>query len=312
VSTAPDTSTTTDADMDEDRESDAALFEKYRPRKFHLHSPLTLGFPIGVMILFVITGVFGPALAPYDATEIDLINRLAETGFQSNGSWDHALGTDDLGRDVLSRLLNGARLSLFIVVVIIPLSTLIGALVGLFAAWIGGWTSRLLMGLVDLQMALPGILLAVLFASIFGPSLRNVVIVLVIFLWSSQARIVRSEALALSETDFVLAARTIGSTDARIMFRHILPNLLNTIVILATLNVATVIIAEAGLSYLGVGVDQQTISWGKMISEGRDVLSIAWWLVTIPGIAIITVSLAGNLFGDWLRDALDPRLRHAR
>ena len=153
---------------------------------------------------------------------------------------------------------------------------------------------------------------AVLLATLFGPSLRNVVIVLVIFLWASKARIVRSEALALAETDFVIAARTIGAGNLRIMFRHILPNLLNTIVILATLNVATVIIAEAGLSFLGVGVSQETISWGKMISEGRGVLSIAWWLVTIPGIAIILVALAGNLFGDWLRDALDPRLRHAR
>ena len=281
-------------------------------RLWHVHSPITLLLPVGVIVAFVIAGLFGPLLAAQDPRHIDLVNRLMPPAWQGGGSWEHPLGTDDIGRDELSRLLHGARLSLFTVVVIIPLSTGFGSLAGLMAAWFGGWTSRLLMAAVDLQLAVPGLILAVLLASLFGPSLRNVVIVLVIFLWASKARIVRSEALALAETDFVTAARTIGAGDLRIMFRHILPNLLNTIVILATLNVATVIIAEAGLSFLGVGVAQETISWGKMISEGRGVLSIAWWLVTIPGVAIILVSLAGNLFGDWLRDALDPRLRHAR
>ena len=277
-----------------------------------MHSPIALALPVSVIVVFVVAGVFGPLLAPQDPTDIDLVNRLTPPAWQAEGSWAHPLGTDDLGRDELSRLLHGARLSLFTVLVIIPLSTGFGSLAGLVAAWFGGWTSRLLMAAVDLQLAIPGLILAVLLATLFGPSLRNVVIVLVIFLWASKARIVRSEALALAETDFVTAARTIGAGNLRIMFRHILPNLLNTIVILATLNVATVIIAEAGLSFLGVGVSQETISWGKMISEGRGVLSIAWWLVTIPGIAIILVALAGNLFGDWLRDALDPRLRHAR
>lgn len=277
-----------------------------------MHSPIALALPVSVIVLFVVAGVFGPLLAPHDPTDFDLVDRLTPPAWQAEGSWAHPLGTDDLGRDELSRLLHGARLSLFTVLVIIPLSTGFGSLAGLVAAWFGGWTSRLLMAAVDLQLAIPGLILAVLLATLFGPSLRNVVIVLVIFLWASKARIVRSEALALAETDFVTAARTIGAGNLRIMFRHILPNLLNTIVILATLNVATVIIAEAGLSFLGVGVSQETISWGKMISEGRGVLSIAWWLVTIPGIAIILVALAGNLFGDWLRDALDPRLRHAR
>ena len=281
-------------------------------RLWHVHSPIALALPASVIVLFVVAGVFGPLLAPQDPTDIDLVNRLTPPAWQAEGSWAHPLGTDDIGRDELSRLLHGARLSLFTVLVIIPLSTGFGSLAGLVAAWFGGWTSRLLMAAVDLQLAIPGLILAVLLATLFGPSLRNVVIVLVISLWASKARIVRSEALALAETDFVIAARTIGAGNLRIMFRHILPNLLNTIVILATLNVATVIIAEAGLSFLGVGVSQETISWGKMISEGRGVLSIAWWLVTIPGIAIILVALAGNLFGDWLRDALDPRLRHAR
>ena len=282
-----------------------------RPR-FGIHSPVSLGIPLAVGVLFVVAGLLGPWMGTPDPTELDLVGRLAPPAWQSEGSWEHPLGTDDLGRDVLSRLLHGARLSLFTVVVIIPISTVIGTSAGLLAAWFGGWVSRLLMAAVDLQLAVPGILLAVLLASLFGPSLRNVVIVLVIFLWAGKARVVRSEAIALAQTDFITAARTVGASDVRIMLRHILPNLLNTVVILATLNVSTVIIAEAGLSFLGVGVDQETISWGKMISEGRGVLSIAWWLVTIPGIAIILVALSGNLFGDWLRDALDPKLRHAR
>ena len=190
---------------------------------------------------------------------------------------------------------------------IIPIATLIGSLLGLLAGWFGGWTSRIIMALVDLQLALPAILVAVFLAAIWGPSLTNVVIVLVFALWATWARIVRGETLSLREREFVIAARTIGANDLRIMLRHILPGLINSIVILATLNVATIVIAEAGLSFLGVGVAQDTISWGAMISQGRDLLNVAWWLVTVPGIAILTVSLVINIFGDWLRDFLDPQ-----
>ena len=168
------------------------------------------------------------------------------------------------------------------------------------------------MALVDLQLALPAILVAVFLAAIWGPSLTNVVIVLVFALWATWARIVRGETLSLREREFVIAARTIGASDLRIMLRHILPGLINSIVILATLNVATIVIAEAGLSFLGVGVAQDTISWGAMISQGRDLLNVAWWLVTVPGIAILTISLVINIFGDWLRDFLDPQLRNVR
>ena len=193
---------------------------------------------------------------------------------------------------------------------VIPLATVIGSLLGLLAGWFGGWTSRVIMALVDLQLAMPAILIAVFLRAIWEPSLRNVVVVLVFALWATFARLVRGETLGLKEREFVIAARTIGATDLRIMLRHVLPSLINSIVILATLNVATVIIAEAGLSFLGVGIPQDSISWGIMISQGRDVISIAWWLVTVPGIAIIIVSLVVNVFGDWLRDFLDPTLRN--
>ncbi len=281
-------------------------------RRIRVYSPITLAIPLALLTLWLFMGVFGPWLAPHDPGAIDLDGRLTPPAWQSGGSWEHPLGTDGIGRDYLSRMLHGTRVSLFIVGTVVPLTAVIGTTTGLLSAWFGGWISRLIMGFVDIQMALPGILVLVLFASIFGPSLRNLIIVLVFFGWVGQARMVRSEALALAETDFALAALAIGATDARVMFRHILPNLLNTVVIIATLSVGSIILAEAALSFLGLGASAETISWGKMIAEGRGALSVAWWLVTIPGIAIIAVVLAGNLFGDWVRDALDPSLRHAR
>ena len=282
-----------------------------RRRRFHVRSPKTLAVTLGFLLGFVILGVVGPSITPDDPNALNLVGRLQPPVFDGGG-WDHPLGTDHLGRDTLSRLIHGARVSLVAIGLIIPLATLIGSLLGLLAGWFGGWTSRIIMGLVDLQLALPAILVAAFLAAIWGPSLTNVVIVLVFALWATWARIVRGETLGLREREFVIAARTIGASDLRIMVRHVLPSLINSIVILATLNVATVVVAEAGLSFLGVGVAQDTISWGKMISEGRDLLNIAWWLVTVPGIAIITISLVVNIFGDWLRDYLDPQLRNVR
>ena len=290
----------------------AVPLDERRRRRWRIRSPKTLVVTLAILIIFVVLGLFGSQIAPEDPYRLDLVGRLQPPFFQSEGSLDHPLGTDDLGRDTLSRLIFGARISLVAIAMIIPLATIIGSLLGLIAGWFGGWTSRIIMALVDLQLAMPGILVAVLLAAIWGPSLRNVVIVLVFALWATFARIVRGETLALREREFVIAARTIGAGDLRIMTRHILPGLVNSIVILATLNVATVIIAEAGLSFLGVGVPQDTISWGSMISQGRDLLSISWWLVTVPGIAIITVSLVVNVFGDWLRDFLDPTLRNVQ
>ena len=281
-----------------------------RRRGWRIRSPKTLGVTLTILLLFLVLGIFGPQIAPEDPFRLDLVGRLQPPFFQAEGSLEHPLGTDDLGRDTLSRLIHGARISLLAIAMVIPLATVIGSLLGLLAGWFGGWTSRVIMALVDLQLAMPAILIAVFLRAIWEPSLRNVVVVLVFALWATFARLVRGETLGLKEREFVIAARTIGATDLRIMLRHVLPSLVNSIVILATLNVATVIIAEAGLSFLGVGIPQDSISWGIMISQGRDVISIAWWLVTVPGIAIIIVSLVVNVFGDWLRDFLDPTLRN--
>lgn len=261
---------------------------------------------------FLIAGAFANLLSAYDPENIVLVDRLIPPALQDGGSWDHPLGTDNLGRDILSRVMYGARVSLLVVAICIPSSALIGAFTGLIAGWRGGWWDRVLMRLVDIQLALPAILFALLIAVVFGASLRNVIIIIIVFTWSSYARLVRADVLSLREQEFIIAARSSGASDSRILFRHILPNLLNTIVIMATLEVPQVILIEAALSFLNVGVAPGTPSWGAMISEGRNFMTIAWWPIWMPGIAILLVSLTGNLMGDWLRDLLDPRLRNLR
>ena len=261
---------------------------------------------------FLIAGAFADLLSTYDPENIVLVERLIPPALQDGGSWAHPLGTDNLGRDILSRVMYGARVSLLVVAICIPSSALIGAFTGLIAGWRGGWWDRVLMRLVDIQLALPAILFALLIAVVFGASLRNVIIIIIVFTWSSYARLVRADVLSLREQEFIIAARSSGASDSRILFRHILPNLLNTIVIMATLEVPQVILIEAALSFLNVGVAPGTPSWGAMISEGRNFMTIAWWPIWMPGLAILLVSLTGNLMGDWLRDLLDPRLRNLR
>lgn len=273
---------------------------------------LLLSPAVMILLLFVIAGIFADVLSAYDPREIVLGDRLQPPVWESDGSWDHLLGTDNLGRDVLARVMAGARVSLIVVAVTIPLSAALGTLVGLTAGWRRGLWGHVLMRLVDIQLALPAILFAILIAAVFGASLRNVIIIITLWTWSGYARLARGDVLSLREQDFIIAARAIGANDRRIIFRHLLPNLFNTIVILMTLEVAAVILIEAALSFLGIGVAPGTASWGAMISEGRNFMTIAWWLIWIPGIAILLVSLTGNLMGDWLRDALDPRLRHVR
>ena len=265
-----------------------------------------------ILALFFIAGVFADLLSAYDPEKIVLIERLTPPALQEGGSWAHPLGTDNLGRDILSRVMYGARVSLLVVAICIPSSALIGTLAGLIAGWRLGWWDKILMRLVDIQLALPAILFALLIAVVFGASLRNVILIIIVFTWSSYARLVRADVLSLREQEYVIAAQSSGASDKRILFRHIFPNLLNTIVIMATLEVPQVILIEAALSFLNIGVAPGTPSWGAMISEGRNFMTIAWWPIWMPGIAILLVSLTGNLMGDWLRDVLDPRLRNVR
>ena len=285
------------------------VFEQRRRRNWHRY--LGLSIPAAIAAVFVVCGAFAGPLSPEDPNFISLGERLQPPAFDG-GTWDHPLGTDDLGRDILSRILYGAQVSLIVVMIVVPGAAVIGTLIGLVAGWSGGLVGNLLMRLTDIQLALPSILFAVLLGSIFGPSLRNVIIILLLWTWSAYSRLVRAEAISLRERDFVTASRSVGASGVWIMRKHILPNLLNTVVIVMTLEVAIVILAEAALSFLGVGVPPGTASWGRMITEARNFMVQAWWMIWLPGIALMVMSFTGNLMGDWLRDALDPRLRNLR
>lgn len=289
-----------------------AELEFSRPhRPFRWRRYLGLSFPLAVGLLFVIGGAFADLIAPEDPNFINVAVRLQAPVFDG-GSWDYPLGTDELGRDMLSRLLHGAQVSLIVVAIIVPGAALIGTTIGMVSGWVGGITGQILMRIVDVQLALPSVLFAVLLGSIFGPSFRNVILILLVWTWSAYARLVRAEVLSLRERDFVTASRSVGGSNFWIMRKHLLPNLINTVIIIMTLEVAIVILAEAALSFLGVGVPAGTASWGRMITDGRTYMNQAWWLIWLPGIALLMVSLTGNLMGDWLRDALDPRLRNLR
>ena len=264
-----------------------------------------------VVTLFLVAAIFADLLSPYDPLEIVLPDRLIPPAF-SGGTWDHPLGTDQLGRDILARTMHGARISLMVVVIAVPAAAAVGTLVGLLSGWRLGWTDKVLMRLVDMQLAFPALLFAVLVAAVWGPSLRNVILIITLWTWSGYARLVRADVLSLREQEYVLAARSIGAPDRRVLARHVLPNLINVVVILMTMEVATVILFEAGLSFLNVGVEAGSSSWGIMISEGRNFMLIASWLIWIPGIAIVLISLTAMMMGDWVRDALDPRLRNLR
>ena len=272
---------------------------------------LGLSVPGAIALTLLVAGVGADWLAPHDPEFINLGGRLQPPIFDG-GSWDYILGTDQVGRDIFSRLLYGARISLIVVGIVVPGAALLGTLLGLIAGWVGGLTGQLLMRFVDVQLAMPAILFAVLLASLVGPSLRNVIIILLIWTWPSYARLVRGDVLSLKQRDFVTASRATGAGPVWIIRKHLFPNVVNTIVIIMTLEVALVILAEAALSFLTVGVPPGTPTWGAMITEGRETMNVAWWPIWLPGLALLTISLTGNLMGDWLRDALDPRLRHVR
>ncbi len=290
----------------------AVEVELFRPRgPIRWRRWLGLSLPGSIALVFLLAGALADVLAPHDPTFLDLPARLVPPVFDG-GTWDHPLGTDDLGRDILSGLMHGARISLIVVAIVVPGAAAIGTLVGMLSGWMGGLTGQILMRITDVQLALPSILFAVLLGSIFGPSLRNVILILLIWSWSAYARLVRAEVLSLRERDFMTASRAAGGGGWWIMRKHLFPNVVNTIVVIMTLEVAVVILAEAALSFLGVGVPAGTASWGRMITDGREVMNVAWWPIWLPGLALLTISLTGNLMGDWLRDLLDPRLRHVR
>jgi peptide/nickel transport system permease protein len=266
-------------------------------------------FPLSIIVVFVLAAVFAGVLSPADPDEQSLRQRFTPPVWDERGTWKHVLGTDRLGRDILSRLIWGARVSLTAGVVTVLLASAFGAGVGMVAGYHGGRVDAALMRITDATMSFPVILLALILAVTVGPSFVNVVSAIAVILWARYARVIRGQVLTLMELDFITQARIAGASAWRIILRHLFPNTLNTLVVLITLQVGYVIIVEASLSFLGAGIPPPTPAWGSMIAEGRDFVTSAWWVSTFPGLAILLVVLAFNLLGDWLRDTLDPKLR---
>lgn len=265
----------------------------------------------GLLFLSVVLiSLFASFIAPYDPLEINLANCLRAPSVEPAADGNvYILGTDQLGRDVLSRLIYGGQTSLTVGICAVGLAGVIGVTLGLVAGFYGGWIDSVIMRLADIQLAIPSILLAIVMVAVTGKSLVNIVIVLAITGWVQFARVVRGNVLTIKEMEYVDAARCIGVSDFRILFRHIFPNVFFSVIIIATLQMARMILMEASLSFLGMGANISVPTWGNMISEGRNYITSAWWLCTIPGLVIVVVIIGINLLGDWLRDFLDPKLK---
>jgi peptide/nickel transport system permease protein len=257
----------------------------------------------------ILIGLFAPVLAPHDPLAGDLMARLSPPLWQDGGSTDYLLGTDVLGRDILSRLLYGARVSLAVCILSILISGIIGSALGILAGYVGGWTETVIMRLVDIAISLPLILLALLFGVLFGPSFSNIVAIISLVLWSQFARLARGETLKIRQQEYIDLAKSAGCSKLSIMWHHVVPNVASSIIVLGTLQVGTVIIMEASLSFLGVGIPPPSPAWGSMVAEGRSYVVSAWWLSMFPGAAILVTVMTANILGDELTDYINPSLR---
>jgi peptide/nickel transport system permease protein len=262
-----------------------------------------------ILAALVLTAAFAAWLAPHSPTAGDITQKLIPPVWMERGDWEHPLGTDRFGRDVLSRIIYGSRISLFVSLIAIGFAGTVGTVLGLIAGYRGGVTDAILMRLADVGLSLPAILIAVVLVAVSEPSFRNVVLIIAVLLWPRFARQIRGETLAIKEQDFVALAVVAGRSSAWIIRRHIFPNVVPTLLVITTLQVGYVILLEGTLSFLGVGVPPPSPAWGLMIADGRGFLATAWWISLFPGLAMLLTVLAVNLLGDWLRDHLDPKLR---
>jgi peptide/nickel transport system permease protein len=262
-----------------------------------------------IFLAIVLSAVFAPWIAPHDPVIVDIRHRMGPPAWMEGGTREHVLGTDQIGRDLLSRVIWGGRVSLVVGVTAVLLSSTIGILFGLAAGYFGGRLDWSIMTFINVMLTFPFVLLALAVIAVLGPSMPNMIIVLGVTGWPVYARVVRAETLALREREFVLAARALGGSHARIVFRQILPNLISPIVVIATLQIAQVIILESFLSFLGLGVQPPTPAWGNMLGEGRVYMLNSWWIAAFPGLAIFVTTLVINLIGNALRDWLDPHMK---
>lgn len=263
---------------------------------------------IVILSVLIVSAVFAPLIAPHDAKLGDLSDRHIPP-MLFGGTSDHILGTDGLGRDILSRIVHGARISVAVAVVALSVGGVIGTLLGVVSGYAGGWVDEVIMRIVDIKFAVPLILIALALAVILGPSFGLLLGLLAFLIWGHFARQVRAEVLVIVTMDYVAAARSCGASPVRIMYRHIFPGVISIVVVVGTLQVGAVVLAEASLSFLGAGVPSPTPAWGSMVAEGRLYIDTAWWVSLIPGVVIGLLVTAVTLLGDWLRDRLDPRLR---
>jgi peptide/nickel transport system permease protein len=268
--------------------------------------------PLAILVPFVLIALFADFIAPYDPTEPIPGAKIFEPPFWMQGGSAHALlGTDFQARDLLSRLIFGARVSLIVGAAGTLVAGSIGTALGILAGYLGGWVDQVIMRVTDAWLALPALVFAIFLATMVGPSMWNIVIILGAVYWTRYARVIRGEVLSLREREFVKLAEIAGASRTRVILRHILPNVLNSTMVLASLTIGVVIIAEASLSFLGVGVPPPEPAWGSMLSDGRSMLMVGdWWLTVFPGLGILLVVLATQLLGDWLRVRLDPQLRN--
>jgi peptide/nickel transport system permease protein len=264
---------------------------------------------LAFLALISLVALAAPLLAPHDPSRVNMLAPLKPPMWLEEGDPRFLLGTDSLGRDVLSQLIFGARVSLLVGLTVVAIGGTLGTVLGLVAGYYGGLLDDVIMRLADIQLAFPFILMAITFLAVLGPGLENLILVLAVGSWMNYARVMRSQVLSLREKEFVEASHALGIGDTRILFRHLLPNAITPIIVIASFSVASTIIAEASLSFLGLGVKPSTPTWGAMLANGREYITDAWWLVVTPGVAIMLTVLSINILGDWLRDRLDPRLR---
>ena len=260
-----------------------------------------------VVVLFVLMAILAPWIAPHDPNATDLFRRLQPPAWLPGGDWAHPLGCDALGRDILSRIIYGTRISIFIGAAVIIVATTIGILAGLAAGYLRGWVDVVISRLVDILLGFPYLIFAIGLMAMMGPGLSNIILALAYKEWVIPCRVVRGETLAARELEYVEAARAIGASRSHIMLREILPNILSPVIVVATIRMAHVIILEASLSFLGLGVQPPTASWGAMVADGRAFILESWWVSTFPGVAILLLVLAINVASQGLRDAFDPR-----
>lgn len=265
--------------------------------------------PLLLVSVFLVTALLADLIAVHSPTEVVLPQRLIPPMGLEGGSWDHPLGTDALGRDILTRIIYGARTSLVVAFLTIVVAGCVGAALGIAAGYFGGWFDSVVGRVIDLSLAFPVILLAILLVMVLGPNTTNLVLAVSLVLWARFARVIRGEVLQVVTNEYIALARISGASNLRIMYRHVLPNVTPTLIVILTFQVGWIIIVEATLSFLGAGVPPPTPAWGSMVADGRNWVTTAWWVSAFPGAAITLVVLAFNLLGDWLRDALDPRLR---